>query len=350
MAEQQDASLMSLPDELILLVMEKAAAGSGTMAVLRGLASASRRFQQLAYGESLKLFTEPDFVGGRAEARPGDRTTSAPDSAGDTLLDVAWLCAMSGARVEKASCRPLGHPDPLDWCTAPSELPATSDTSTAVAPTATRAESLLFGILRACPRLTHLDAKFTEAYTSLHRAYDPAGLSYLLGRFPALRELRAVPEEVERIANEARRLVAPPQTPEQLDTDAAPLREPRRHFEKAAHLNPVEKAAHLNLSVRTPPGALAPVRVRAASMASGGPTGTSLRSCSGSRPPLHRTSPLKARAPPLAGASAGALRRTPGLRRARPSDAEGATALHDACASGRADVAPALLGAAVRGG
>eukprot|EP00741_Cyanophora_paradoxa_P016202 tig00000042_g15642.t1 len=340
MAEQQDASLMSLPDELILLVMEKAAAGSGTMAVLRGLASASRRFQQLAYGESLKLFTEPDFVGGRAEARPGDRTTSAPDSAGDTLLDVAWLCAMSGARVEKASCRPLGHPDPLDWCTAPSELPATSDTSTAVAPTATRAESLLFGILRACPRLTHLDAKFTEAYTSLHRAC------------PACRAWTCPPstEEVERIANEARRLVAPPQTPEQLDTDAAPLREPRRHFEKAAHLNPVEKAAHLNLSVRTPPGALAPVRVRAASMASGGPTGTSLRSCSGSRPPLHRTSPLKARAPPLAGASAGALRRTPGLRRARPSDAEGATALHDACASGRADVAPALLGAAVRGG
>eukprot|EP00741_Cyanophora_paradoxa_P016187 tig00000042_g15627.t1 len=44
----EDVSLLRLPDELILLVMEKAAAVSGTMAVLRGLASSRRRFQQLA--------------------------------------------------------------------------------------------------------------------------------------------------------------------------------------------------------------------------------------------------------------------------------------------------------------
>eukprot|EP00741_Cyanophora_paradoxa_P000751 tig00000441_g724.t1 len=61
--EAAHTSILDLPDDVILLVMEKVAAVSGTKAALLGLASAWGRFRVLAYGESSKLFDEPVFVG-----------------------------------------------------------------------------------------------------------------------------------------------------------------------------------------------------------------------------------------------------------------------------------------------
>eukprot|EP00741_Cyanophora_paradoxa_P016185 tig00000042_g15625.t1 len=213
MAEQQDASLMSLPDELILLVMKKAAAVSGTMAVLRGLASARSRFQQLAYGESSKLFTEPVFVGGHTRARPGvgavsggtnagtssaaaaaagdtsmdvgghtgarpgvgaasggtNAGTSSASAAGDTILDVARLCSKFGKCVERL------HLGSVDFGTGSSA--------------GGEAGGLLY-ILRACPNLTHLSFAGAAAADSPLWALDtleellPAGFS-----LPRLRHL-----------------------------------------------------------------------------------------------------------------------------------------------------------------
>eukprot|EP00741_Cyanophora_paradoxa_P016186 tig00000042_g15626.t1 len=181
MAEQQDASLMSLPDELILLVMEKAAVVSGTMAVLRGLASARRRFQQLAYGDASKLFTEPVFVGGNTGARPGVSTVSGGTNAGtswttaagaaaagDTILDVARLCSKFGERVERL------HLGSVDFGTGSS---------------AGGEAGGLLCILCACPNLTHLSLAGAVAADGPFCGLDaleklPAGFS-----LPRLRHL-----------------------------------------------------------------------------------------------------------------------------------------------------------------
>eukprot|EP00741_Cyanophora_paradoxa_P009372 tig00000144_g9078.t1 len=66
-------SILSLPDELLLLVMEKLALATDTMSVLRGLASARRRFQRVAYGDHSTLFEEPVFARVSSPSAPMNR-------------------------------------------------------------------------------------------------------------------------------------------------------------------------------------------------------------------------------------------------------------------------------------
>eukprot|EP00741_Cyanophora_paradoxa_P010143 tig00020510_g9818.t1 len=177
MAEREAAPIMSLPDDLVLAVMERAAAACGTFAVLRGLASSRRRFQRLAYGESSKLFMEPAFVSGRQGPRP----------AGDTVLDVARLAARFGGRVERLHLRDVSFAlrcagaaegeGEGESCAPPSSGEQPQDGAAAAAAAAggsagppARADGILLEALCSCPNLTHLSfsgAGAEDAHRSL---------------------------------------------------------------------------------------------------------------------------------------------------------------------------------------
>eukprot|EP00741_Cyanophora_paradoxa_P014403 tig00020801_g13892.t1 len=131
------APILALSDDLIMLLMKTEAKVSGTLDVLRGFASARRRFQELAYGESSTLFEEPVF-------NP-DRPGAHPDAVrGDTILDVARLSARFGDRIQRLS---LGNVS-FDF----KVLYSNSESAAANA----AADRALWNVLRHCPNLTHL--------------------------------------------------------------------------------------------------------------------------------------------------------------------------------------------------
>eukprot|EP00741_Cyanophora_paradoxa_P015384 tig00020876_g14850.t1 len=162
--------MSSMPDELIMLVMLKAAPIDGTMGVLRGFASARRRFQKIACGLSSKLFEEPVFVG----ARGTDRSASAAGPVlrvPDTIVDVARLAAKFGRRIERLH---LGNVN-----------------------FAVGASTVLWDVLCACPNLTHLSLAgascshtnlfYEKPFLPLAELADlPAGFEFSL---PRLRHL-----------------------------------------------------------------------------------------------------------------------------------------------------------------
>eukprot|EP00741_Cyanophora_paradoxa_P017528 tig00020996_g16932.t1 len=150
MAERADVSIMNLPDDLLLLVMEKLAAGSGTMSVLRGLASVRRRFQQLAHGSSSTLFKEPVFVSGGSEAlenQPSscEADSSLPHAYVQLAKDVSCLTERFGERIERLHLGPAIRSIILDGGVGPM---ASCIRSRALL-------DVLRGIQR-CPNLTHL--------------------------------------------------------------------------------------------------------------------------------------------------------------------------------------------------
>eukprot|EP00741_Cyanophora_paradoxa_P014402 tig00020801_g13891.t1 len=153
MAEGQSAApILSLSDDLMMLLMKTAAEVNGTLDVLRGLASARRRFQELAYGESSTLFEEPVFV---RQDRDAGR--------GDTILDVARLSARFGDRIQRLWLKNVdfdvvtsavasadsGDPGPQShaWGTDPDAPPPRPQTA---------ASRALSNVLCSCPNLTHL--------------------------------------------------------------------------------------------------------------------------------------------------------------------------------------------------
>eukprot|EP00741_Cyanophora_paradoxa_P013085 tig00020675_g12638.t1 len=225
------ASLMNLPADLLLSLMEKEAAVNGTMSVLRGLASARRRFQELAYGESSTLFTEPVFVSGRQGSRLGAHPIlSSAWSAGDTILDVARLSSRFGERIERLHLGNVSFDFGFGLGAARSSSPWILDLRVAEMAAAfgrdsipapseleamqTRVSRCLLEVLRACPNLTHLSLAGADpkgAFRSLAALSDlPASfylhhlrhldLSGLTVPLPALhRLLRACSISLERL-------------------------------------------------------------------------------------------------------------------------------------------------------
>eukprot|EP00741_Cyanophora_paradoxa_P013084 tig00020675_g12637.t1 len=225
---------MNLPPDLLLSLMEKEAAVSGTMTVLRGLASARRRFQELAHGESSTLFAEPVFVSGRQGSRLGSHPLLSSAWSADrekfcnTILDVARLSARFGERIKRlhlgninfdfgfskdsadfaraAAGHRSGRPVPRPAAAAPTSTSTPWILDMRVAelaaafgrdalPTASELSAMkshvarcLLEILVACPNLTHLSLAGADpkgAFQSL------AGLKGLPAGFslPRLRHL-----------------------------------------------------------------------------------------------------------------------------------------------------------------
>eukprot|EP00741_Cyanophora_paradoxa_P024140 tig00021742_g23314.t2 len=145
-AGQSAAPILSLSDDLMLLLMKTAAETSGTLDVLRNFASARRRFQELAYGESSTLFEEPVFV--------SDRSPGA--GRGDTILDVARLSARFGDRIQRLW---LGNVDAnvdFDPYMLRTLMPRSDVDYRIQVAAAGRARHTLLDVVKHCPNLTHL--------------------------------------------------------------------------------------------------------------------------------------------------------------------------------------------------
>eukprot|EP00741_Cyanophora_paradoxa_P025761 tig00000391_g24858.t2 len=156
-------TLKDLPGDLMLLLMENEAAVSGTIGALRGLASARRCFQKLAYGDFSTLFREPIFVKIRPKLAMG--FLGGEWRGGDTIEDVEELSGKVGHRFERlhlGNVRFVLHAGPADGA--------------------------LRETLRSCPDLTHLSlagADRRDAFSAL------AALEHLPDGFalPRLRHL-----------------------------------------------------------------------------------------------------------------------------------------------------------------
>eukprot|EP00741_Cyanophora_paradoxa_P015429 tig00020875_g14892.t1 len=195
--EQESASIMSLPDEILLLVMEKTAAGSGTMAVLRGFASARRRFQKIAHA-SPKLFEEPIFVAHRPEdcsrsfgsisecseedSDLGD-CDARPQPAGDSILDVARLSARFGGRIERL------HLDAVS-CSSRIDFDSTTDSDHGG-----KVDRVLLNVLQACPNITHLSLSSSSSDAREHGSLSTLGRrAYNRAVYGPLAGLEELPE------------------------------------------------------------------------------------------------------------------------------------------------------------
>eukprot|EP00741_Cyanophora_paradoxa_P006298 tig00000989_g6106.t1 len=305
-------SLMDLPNELIVLIVEHLASLGGIVDVL-SFALARRRFQVLTYSHAA-LFREPTLLGGR----PGGGAMSLPD--------VARLSARFGSHFERLCLG--GALGPLAALAAPAPgLPGGAvrrlrqvDLSGLAAPfralrrllrasAATLARLFLPGVrvlperpelglegdetrrlLRAFeglefPRLESVDVSGTNA------TGDARALAALVARLPALRELYAVEEGFRMdleffVARPARRparlvLLTDPEALEELS--AASLRELREHFDGTARPRPEAERFDLARLAAPPSSEVAPPllppprpvtrRPRAALSAGPGPRG-----------------------------------------------------------------------------
>eukprot|EP00741_Cyanophora_paradoxa_P021137 tig00021339_g20402.t1 len=152
---------MDLPDYVIMLIMEKAAAVIGTMSVLRGFASARRRFQQLAHGPSSKLFEAPVFMESRL-CRP---SWTDPRDRDLLVFDIAQIAGKFGGRFQRLCLADLRFGE---WHSGYCPFSKA---------------------LGACPNLTHLSLANRDASESYLRAV--ASLQHLPKgfRLPRLRHL-----------------------------------------------------------------------------------------------------------------------------------------------------------------